>query len=78
MYGEDPLMPSRHRLPAVAGTVDHSDELPSRRRPFVLRDARRITPVETRHRTPSTQTRIPQPTHRDNRQDDDSYTVPDD
>jgi hypothetical protein len=78
MYGDDPLMPSRHRLPVVTGTVSHSDELPSQSRPFVLRGVPQVTPAETKHHTPSTRTKIPQPTHRDNRQDDDSYTVPDD
>lgn len=74
----DPLMSARQRFPMVAGVVEENDEPPGRARPFVLRGARVVVPAEVRHRTPSHATRIPQSTHRDNRVDDDSYTVPDD
>lgn len=75
---DDPLCPARMRFPMAAATVEHSDELPSRTRPFGMRGSRTITPKQAHHRTPSHATVIPQKTHRDNAVDDDSYTVPDD
>jgi hypothetical protein len=75
---EDPLMPGRLRFPMVAATLEHSVEVPTAHRPFVLRRASVVAPEEVRHRTPSHQTRIEQRTTLDNRVEDDSYTVPDD
>jgi hypothetical protein len=75
---EDPLMPGRLRFPMVAAALEHSVEVPTAHRPFVLRKALVVTPKEVRHRTPSHQTRIDQRTTLDNRVEDDSYTVPDD
>lgn len=74
----DPLVPATVRFPMVPPEVRQSDELRSDRRPFVLRGAQVPPIIEYRHRTPSRPTRIPQTTHRDNRVDDDSYSVPDD
>lgn len=74
----DPLMPATHRFPRVASVVAESDQPASDRRPFVLRQVQRPPLVEFKHRTAARPTRIPSKTHRDNRVDDDAYTVPDD
>lgn len=78
MESTDPLMPAQMRFPMVSPGVRQSEEPRSNSRPFVLRDATAPQIVEYKHRTPSRPTRIPQTTHRDNRVDDDSYSVPDD
>jgi hypothetical protein len=77
-WHEDPLMPGRLRFPVVAAKLEHSVEMPTAHRPFVMRGAVVVTPKEVKHRTPSHQTRIAQQTTLDNRVEDDSYTVPDD
>lgn len=74
----DPLIPETERFPMVPLDVEQNEEPRSKCRPFILRSAPVPPIIEYRHRTPSQPTRIPQTTHRDNRVDDDSYTVPDD
>jgi hypothetical protein len=74
----DPIMPATLRFPTVSADAPHSDEPRSAQRPYVLRNTLVPPVVESKHRTASKATRVPSKTHRDNKVDDDSYTVPDD
>lgn len=76
----DPLMPATQRFPVNPIVIPVDRSQPSLGRPFILRG---LLPnggstIEAKHRTPTSQRKIPQETNLDNKVVDDSYTVPDD
>jgi hypothetical protein len=77
----DPLMPAFRRFPRDLASRAGSDAAPSAVRPFVLRAAQVGGVPVAKHRTPSTQRKIPQPTTSDGKNPTtktDYYTTPDD
>lgn len=76
----DPLMPATERLPMNPLFTPIARDDPSDARPFVLRG---VTPsvsavVVFKHRTDASKRKVEQKTNLDNKEVDDSYTVPDD
>lgn len=76
----DPLMPATGRLPMNPLSVPVAHDGPSDARPFVLRgvDPSAASVVVFKHRTDASKRKVEEKTNLDNKEVDDSYTVPDD